>query len=1140
MAATASMRDTTDRAAVPPAMASSDHRRRSYLLRLRRRRFLPCTGPVPWSLYFPGAGVIEQALCPVLVGREDELAALEDVLLAASRGQGRIALLAGEAGLGKTRLATELMRRATRIGFRWLWGGCSESDLALPYIPFLEAIGNYLAVSDVNAIKQRLGAGAAELGKLFPQLADPAAPPTGADDPAQAKLRLYEAFLTFFTAMADDAGSLIVIEDLHWADASTRELLDYLARRIRGSKIMILGTYRRDEMHRKHPLAPVLQAWRRTGLAEIVDIHPLSPASVERMIAAIFDREVTPDFRDLLFQRSEGNPFVLEEMLKEAIDRGDLYRTASGRWERKEIADISIPQTVADSILLRVERLDDEYADVLRAGAVLGRSFAFATLVAITGAGEDVVLGALRECVRQQLLEEEEQAPGRYRFRHALTRESVYEDMIEPERRRLHARAADVLAQDPNVPAGELAGHLLAAGRHEEAVPMCLRAGEEAEARFGFREAIALYERALPYIREPEQRGLTLCRVGQVWWMLGETERGRAYLEEGIPLLESTGRDVDAARYRIWLGRCFWEMRDPVHAREQYETACSALTPRGPSDDLAHVLIRLAGLHAFDLETSECERLATEARRIAEEIGSRSTRVFADLFLALAKVLHGRMDEGAAEMDDALNEAIALDIGWLRANVVANACIWRFGSLRAGEIPALIEHGLEPMYDSIQRDSGIAFFQGVTDFILGDIAGALDLLEGGESSLRLAWQLFYQWSRGWVAEMRAEQRRFDDALATLIDPGESVHHEELLWFTTRSLRVLMAAGQADRALEGARIVAMRPQPITAFRELVPEVVRTLCAAGAVDEAETYFAAVAGEAGSQQAYIDRARGILALARGDAAGAIEASTHAVDAFEAAGYAIDEMYVRHELASAHAAVGDAKAARDELCRELAISRRTGSLLHELQARDTADELGVVLDEPDDASAPAPLTDESREATERLVTVMFADVRGYTAMTRAEAPADMLERMTTFYRWARREIERTGGMVDRYAGDAVMASWNTSISELEHTLRALQAARAMQDRARLMDLPLGIGIAVGSALVGRLTGGDNVDVIGETTNLAARLQAQATAGQIVLSDEANRRVRSWMESNGVDVNPKMFELKGLGSVEAFVIGVA
>jgi adenylate cyclase len=165
---------------------------------------------------------------------------------------------------------------------------------------------------------------------------------------------------------------------------------------------------------------------------------------------------------------------------------------------------------------------------------------------------------------------------------------------------------------------------------------------------------------------------------------------------------------------------------------------------------------------------------------------------------------------------------------------------------------------------------------------------------------------------------------------------------------------------------------------------------------------------------------------------------------------------------------------------------------------------------------------------AGERLVTSLFADVRGYTGLTAAEAPADAAERMAAFYRFARSAIERRGGVVDKFAGDAVMATFNVSGRSVDHAVDALESALTMRDKAALMDLPLGIGIATGAAILGRGASDDNLAVRGVATNLAARLQTAAEAGEILLSDEAHRRVDGWLRERGGGPEREELELKG------------
>jgi predicted ATPase len=302
----------------------------------------------------------------------------------------------------------------------------------------------------------------AELGQLFPQLARGDAPER-TTDPGQAKLRLFEALVTLLAVPAREHTLLLVVEDVHWADASTRELLDYLARRLIDLPSLILVTYRSDEINRRHPLLPVLQGWRRSGVAEIVELEPLSSSGIREMLAAILGADdVDPELHELMLERSEGNPFVLEEMLREAVE-GSGRPGTSGH----DLTATPLPETVRHAILLRVQRLGEEQVAILETAAILGRSFDARALLEVSGEAEPVVHGAIDAAVAQQLLEEVPGHPGRYRWRHALTQEAIYAEIVTPRRQAIHSQAADALARAEATRAVELAGHLLGAGRFE-------------------------------------------------------------------------------------------------------------------------------------------------------------------------------------------------------------------------------------------------------------------------------------------------------------------------------------------------------------------------------------------------------------------------------------------------------------------------------------------------------------------------------------------------------------------------------------------------------------------------------------------------------------------------------------------------
>jgi predicted ATPase len=540
------------------------------------------------------------ALCPVTVGRDSEMERLVAALDAARGGDSRTVVVTGDAGLGKTRMAVDVRRVAAERGMVTMWGGCSEAELSLPYLPLLEAIGNYLAQADLSGLRRQLASKHRELAWLFPQL-ELDEPPRDPSDPVQGKLRLFEAVLALLRTCAQPAGLLLILENVHWADASSRELLEYLVRRLRGARAMLLVTCRLDGLERRHPLVVGVDHWRRAGLVERIDLAPLTVDRVGEMIrATVGVRTVPTEVRRLLRERSEGNPFVLEEILKEALDRGAVTRHDSS-WRHESLQRLRLPRTVRDSVLGRLADLPEEAASMLRCASVLGRSFDYPLLAAISGLPSGEVQAALRTCVLQQLLEEDPDVDEQYRFRHSLTRESVYDDLLVPQRQDLHAAAADALRSRPGTPAVELCRHLLAARREEEAAPLGLAAAELAVRAHAYQDAARLYERILPLVDE-ETRPELLCRMGMAYLLCGDAARAERHLADGVGALDAMGQRRAAASYRLWLGRCHWERHRPDRAVAEYEAARAVLEPEGPSEDLALAHVRLASAAVFALD----------------------------------------------------------------------------------------------------------------------------------------------------------------------------------------------------------------------------------------------------------------------------------------------------------------------------------------------------------------------------------------------------------------------------------------------------------------------------------------------------------------------------------------------------------
>jgi len=1071
---------------------------------------------------------LSRVLSPALVGRESELSLLEDALLSAMRGDGGVVIVGGEAGLGKTRLVNTLAGRARRLGCVVLTGACSEAELALPYLPFLEAVGNYLATTDVSEVRNRIGSAAEELAQLFPQMGRPAS--TGGDT-TQAKLRLFESIMLLLRDASSRHALLLILEDLQWADPATRELLDYATRRLRSSNVLVVATYRSDEMHRKHALLPTIQGWRRNGQVELIELRPLSPEAVADMVCAIFEEgSISHEFRDFLHERSEGNPFVLEEMLRDALDRGDIFKTDKG-WDRKGVAEMRIPNTVRDTILQRLERLGRDDVAVLSAASVMGRSFDLDSLIAVSALSEGPVLSALEASVTAQLIEEEG-ALGRYRFRHALTREAVYEDLVVPRRQQLHSRVADVLSSRPEHAAVDLANHLLMAGRYDEAVAMCVAAADAADQARAYRDAAELLERAAPHVRDTVARARLLARAANSYWSNSESAKARRLLEPAIADLEAAGLMIEAAGHRILLGRCLWELMRSDLAQEQLLKAKDTLEPEGPSEALALAYVRLSGFATFDERLAEGLGYAKQAAETAERAGAGLALAWSWNFMALAEIGLGQVEAGFAHLEDSYQAALAGDYRFQIANAVYNAG-WIAIHLAAGDKAQ--RWGSRGAASPLGTDSWLPYLRSFMALERGHVVDGIALARTCLQRGRDAGHEKMMW-RGSVllAHALAENMLVTEAASTLPALSTRVDGQDSVYDTIARVRCRLASGDPDGALEDAKTVSPHVCHLASPVDVISEVANDASWLRSFMEAIP----VQGEVLASPR-LTVARGRLALLEGHLDDAGDYLRDSIEAFEKGGFKLEAWHAGRSLAEAEARAGDRIGAQKRLENISVAADSAGARLAAKLARETAERLGLKvspgLEGAEAADAPR------IAAGERMVSVLFADVRGYTAMSGQAAPAEMADRIAFLQRWATQEVARHHGIVDKFAGDAIMATFNVSGQSVDHALSALQAAIAIIDKAALAGLPVGAGISVGPAVVGNLADAANVSVLGEVTNLAARLQAQSGAGEVTLSEEAYRRVREWLLSRDLPPERVELELKGFGSpVVAYRIGTA
>ena len=447
-----------------------------------------------------------------LVGRAAELSEACELWRRAREGHGHALLFSGEPGAGKTRLARELAMQAAIDCAVILSGGCYEYEATTPYAPFVEAFRRWVREQrDDDILRETLGDAAAQIAKLAPEIHNRLGPfherPHQTAD--EERLVFFDAIAQVFANLARRQSLLFFVDDLQWANQSTLQLLSHLLRQLKETQLLILGTYRETELDRPHPLANALVNWNRERLVTRISLRRFDVAETTAQIGSLLGDSVSADFGEAVHLETEGNPFFVEEVLKSLIEQGSVRRE-SGQWKRCEVGQLVLPQSVKEAIGSRLNRISQESNEVLRAAAVLGKTFTFQDLVNITdNQKEDATLDALDEAVSAQLL-----AAGSgdsFIFTHDKIREVLYEELNPIRRRRLHRRAAEGLEHNRETTRDvveKLAHHYLHAGDDERALYYTQQAASEIQQLFPWEGAFERLDTLLEQLKR-DQNNMT-------------------------------------------------------------------------------------------------------------------------------------------------------------------------------------------------------------------------------------------------------------------------------------------------------------------------------------------------------------------------------------------------------------------------------------------------------------------------------------------------------------------------------------------------------------------------------------------------------------------------------------------------------
>ena len=565
--------------------------------------------------------IVGRVSSPRFVDRRRELAAIEAALARTRGGCGSVVFVGGEAGIGKSRLISELAGGAEREGMTVVVGECLPlGDGELPYAPVVGALRSLVAQREGSELEAVLGSVREELAVLLPDLASEgggvASPPVGEGSQA----RLFERLLALLASAARARPLVLVVEDFQWADRSTCDFLSFFIRAARREPIALIISYRSDELRRGHPLRHCMLELERTGRALRVELRPFTRAEVREQVAAILDESPPAALVDRLLERSEGNPFFTEELLASSLDPGE-----------------PLPESLRDTLLARVEARSTVVRDVLRIAAATGRTVDHALLAAVAELSEDELTGALREAVENYLLAPDLATAG-YSFRHALLREAIYSDLLPGERRNLHLRLARTLSAQPALAGAkaagpaELAHHWYAAGELPAALGAFVRAGAAAEELCAPGEAWEHYEHALelwdlvaPAPGElPLERLEVLRRTAATALMTGEEERAISLANDVLASIDEHDDPIAAALAHERLGRYQWIAGRDEDALLAYRRAVELMPDDPPSEH--HALVLAAEGQALMLcdRTAESNSRCQEALAIARSVGAEA------------------------------------------------------------------------------------------------------------------------------------------------------------------------------------------------------------------------------------------------------------------------------------------------------------------------------------------------------------------------------------------------------------------------------------------------------------------------------------------------------------------------------------
>jgi class 3 adenylate cyclase len=1077
-----------------------------------------------------------------MVGRQTELATLKSALDDAFSANGRMVMVSGEPGMGKTRLLEELAVYARLRGAQVLTGRCEEEG-TLPYLPFVEALRSYIQDKPAEALRSELGDAAPDVARLVSEirLKFPDIPEPVSVDPEEERFRLFQGVTSFLRSAASSSPILLVLDSLQWADRSSLLLLRHLSRRLEGTRIVIAATYREEELDTRHPLAEVLAEMSKERAVQRLALRGLSRQEVEEQLAALAGAHPDRAVVDAVYRETAGNPFFVAEVFRHLTEEGKVIRQ-DGRWRTEsDVLELGIPQSLKVVVGKRLEALCDDCQKMLTLASVIGRQFPFRLLLALSEVEEEKLLDHIDEALAHHVIQEEPSGQA-YRFASALYRQALHEGLSGPRRARLHRRVAEAMEElyssHIEEVAPELAHHfsqIPTAEVAEKTVRYCLMAAERATRSRADAEAVRFLQSALEAMEDAEgdvgvDKARVLRRLGRTARAAGEERLAEDTFHRCLSLQTERGDAAGVAQVRSLLVDMAWP-------RWEYDTAAEHC--RAGLAALGDLEIPLRYRLEFSLGHSltqaaryeEAEPIIRSASEALERLGDRRNYAVALSGLSWTVGMLGRLTEArelghrAAEVGQQCGDPLSQAYGlWNEfwAALQEGGELARAEELLAGAVDTARQARHPHLRICLSWRGMLFLLQGRWQDALRqaeEVTSSLPDTDAGRDMGGPAARMVEAYALEETGDLEQAQAAVESELATRKEPL----FQPFLGLALARLASL----KGDRAASEGHLAGVEQQLIAYHRGqkdallrrwyLVGYAAEARISAGIMQQPQRYYQAISSVPRVVEALsglnplclTDRVLGMLAACMGDWQ---KAEAHFADA---QGHG-ERLGARPELGRTYywwadmhqrrGQPGDPQKAMQLLDKALAIFQDLGMKVWVEKALARKLDLQVSTESPPVAKTSLdlmlPLTSRDQQqaltqaSPEGTVTILFTDIEGSTALAQRLGDKAYHALLAEHNRILREQVARHGGHEVKCMGDGFMVAFASAARALSCAVDIQKAFAAYNREHAEEAIAVRIGLNTGESIE------EAGDYFGTAVTLAARIAARAQGGQILVSE--------------------------------------